>query len=363
VAFGAGGGNLRRSTASAGTGVLSWHDDGLIEGSRVTGLDYGVRALSGLTTIRSSWVHLAGHYGTGIRADTYTHSTTVNADSVTVTGPYVPDVVGVGAVTSLSPTYNAEVNLTNSVVRIGGAPLFALAAGAGTSRVAASYSAYDPTYNATSGGVKASISEANVLSLGNEGFADPAGGDYHVLPTSVLVDSGDPAAAQGLDLDGNPLVADGNGDGMARRDIGAYELQPGPAGEAGGGGGGGPTPDTTAPLVRGFRATPAVFALGRAGTPASARVARGTRLRYALSEPARVTVAIKRAVKRDGRVRYRTVGSLKRNGTSGANTIRFTGRIGKRALRAGRYRAVIRATDAAGNRSAPRTIRLRITRR
>jgi hypothetical protein len=42
--------------------------------------------------------------------------------------------------------------------------------------------------------------------------------------------------------------------------------------------------------------------------------------------------------------------------------MRFSGKIAKRALRPGRYRAVIRATDAAGNVSAPARLRFRIVR-
>jgi hypothetical protein len=75
-----------------------------------------------------------------------------------------------------------------------------------------------------------------------------------------------------------------------------------------------------------------------------------------------VTVTLKRAVKRAGHIRYRAVGSLRRSGARGANAVRFSGRLGRRALRPGRYRAVIRATNAAGNRSTAKTIRLRITR-
>ena len=67
-------------------------------------------------------------------------------------------------------------------------------------------------------------------------------------------------------------------------------------------------------------------------------------------------------IKRKAGTRYRTVGMLRRSGIKGINTIRFTGRIGRRALRAGRYRAVITATDAAGNRSAPSLTRFRIVR-
>jgi hypothetical protein len=45
---------------------------------------------------------------------------------------------------------------------------------------------------------------------------------------------------------------------------------------------------------------------------------------------------------------------------NGANSTRFTGAIGKRALVRGSYRAVIRATDLAGNRSKPQATRFRI---
>jgi hypothetical protein len=40
----------------------------------------------------------------------------------------------------------------------------------------------------------------------------------------------------------------------------------------------------------------------------------------------------------------------------GAVKLAFSGRIGTRRLLPGRYRFVVNAIDAAGNRSAPRTI-------
>ena len=358
VEFGPGGGTLRRSTVNAGTGVLSLYGGSTIEGSFVTASDFGVRALGNVTTVRSTSVHLVSTNGTGIRADTQTASTTVNADGVTVTAPSLPDVVGVSATTALAPTQSARVKLTNSIVRAGGKALFAQSTDTGEAIVAASYSDYDPSFN-TSSGVNASLAEANVSNVGDAGFVASAYGDYRLLPTSKLVDAGDPATAQGVDLDGNPLVADGNGDGVARRDMGAFEVQPPPPGTGPGGTG---TADTVAPVVRAFTATRTVFTVARASTPVAARAPGGTRLRYILSERARVKVAIKRAVRRGGRVRLRTVGSLTRDGAQGANTIRFSGRIGRRALRPGRYRAVIRATDAAGNRSQTRTVRLRLNR-
>jgi len=62
------------------------------------------------------------------------------------------------------------------------------------------------------------------------------------------------------------------------------------------------------------------------------------------------------------RPRYRGVGTLRRSGVLGLNRTRFTGHIGRRTLRAGRYRAIITASDASGNRSTPRSTRFRVAR-
>jgi hypothetical protein len=47
---------------------------------------------------------------------------------------------------------------------------------------------------------------------------------------------------------------------------------------------------------------------------------------------------------------------------AGANRKRFSGRIGKRALKPGRYRATLVATDAAKNRSKPKRLLFKVVR-
>ena len=232
------------------------------------------------------------------------------------------------------------VSLANSIVRGFGR---AAARRRGTSHISASYSDYDGTGNHPGPG--AGITEANISNVGAAGFAGP--GDHHLASGSPLVDAGDPAAAQGLDLAGNPLVADGNDDGTARRDIGAYELpappqQPPPDG-------GGQGADTQAPVLSGFASTRKAFA-------------KRTRFRYTLSEAARVTIRIQRSSVVRGHRRYRTVATIARTGTAGRNSIGFSRKVGRRLLRAGGYRAVALATDAAHNRSAPRKAAFRIAR-
>ena len=383
VSFGLGGGTVRRSVLSAWTGVLSRYG-GTIERSRVTGGDVGVLGKGNVTTITGSVLRFTDGAGAGIAAHSQSgFHTIVNADGVTIVGPGVPNTSGAFVGLETAPDANADVNMTNSIIRGVSRALSAVPAnGAGQARITASYSDYDPSGNVTEG-AKASISEMSVSNVGDAGFVDAAGNDYHLLPGSPLIDTGDPAVPQGLDLDGNPLVADGNGDGGARRDLGAFELQPAPAGggqpPAGAGQQGGTAvADTQAPLVSGFGAAPSVFALARAGTPVVARVPRGTRFRYTLSEAAQVRVTIQRALagrRQRGRcvrpspqllrakrcTRYRTIGTLTRTGTTGANRIRFSGRIGERALRPRSYRAVITATDAAGNRSTPKRTHFRVT--
>jgi hypothetical protein len=378
VNLGPGGGTVRRSVLSAPKGVVSGYG-GTIERSRVTGANTGVGAWRGVTTIADSVIRFSeGNGAVGIFADDQPgYSTTVNADGVTVVGPALPDTDGVYAGTFLAADQSTHVSLANSIIRGVSTALDAAApAGAtGQASIAASYSDYDPSGNSTFG-ANASIAQANVSNVGDGGFADAANGDYHLRPGSPLVDAGDPATAQGVDLDGNPLVTDGNGDGIARRDLGAFELATAA--------GRGPqsrivTADTRPPLVTGFKADPAIFAVSRTRRAIAAHVHVGTRLRYSLSEAAQVSVTIQRALagRRAGGkcvrptrqlrrakpcTRYHTSGTLASSAKAGANSTRFSGRLGGRALRPGSYRAVIGATDADGNRSTPLATRFRIAR-
>jgi CSLREA domain-containing protein len=143
-----------------------------------------------------------------------------------------------------------------------------------------------------------------------------------------------------------------------------------------------PAADTTRPVLSAVSLNRSRFRVARGPTPVGARRApAGTTVRYSLSEAATVRLRFQRA--RPGRrvrgrcrkptvrnrsrrpcLRYVAVGrALERSGVAGANSIRFTGRIGRRALRPGRYRGILVATDAAGNRSSQRPFRFRIVLR
>lgn len=84
---------------------------------------------------------------------------------------------------------------------------------------------------------------------------------------------------------------------------------------------------------------------------------RGGRLTMRVSEKARLSTVIVRDRGRNAKPRFRKVRSLTRNGVAGTNRIRIP-----RGLKPGRYRAVVVATDAAGNRSAKRYVAFRVSR-
>jgi hypothetical protein len=232
------------------------------------------------------------------------------------------------------------------------------------------YSDYaGPVVENGSGGA-GTVTENNHLDV-DPGFANAAGGDYSLAPTSPLVNAGDPAgpvAGDSLtDLAGNPRVFGG------RLDIGAYELQslppPPPV-----------TKDTTAPVFSRLSETNRVFAVGRGATPISAKKAKvGTTFRYSLSEAAKVkfVIALKSRGRRVGKAcrkpsrktrhrkactRFVKRGTLTRSGVAGANSLHFTGRIGRRALKPGRYRVTITAADAAGNVSKAKTLSFKVVK-
>lgn len=144
----------------------------------------------------------------------------------------------------------------------------------------------------------------------------------------------------------------------------------------------GPAPplplDTTKPSISSFGLTPTRFQAANVGGAVISAV--GTRVVFRLSEPGSVRFTVDRAaagrrakgkcrkptrkLRRAKRcTRYVAVkGSFTRAGTAGLNRFRFSGRIGGKALRPGRYRLNARATDPARNVSALRRNPFRIVR-
>jgi hypothetical protein len=155
------------------------------------------------------------------------------------------------------------------------------------------------------------------------------------------------------------------------------------AAPSGPGPGGGSAIDTTLPVFASASLTNRTFAVdtrGAAETAVTARAKKGTSFRYTLSEDARVVFTIERSTTgrrvgskcrkqtRSNRKRRRCTlfvraGRFAKQSTAGANRHPFSGRIGRKSLKPGKYRATLTATDAAGNRSTPRRLNFKVVKR
>lgn len=279
------------------------------------------------------------------------------------------------------------------------------------------YSAYD-------GSTGQSGSGTTDLSTGNLPGTTPAFVQRLSLPPTIvsnlrplapspLIDAADPAAPP-TDRDGTPREQDGDGDGVDRSDIGAFEYVPhAPTGatiapvaaaavgapvQFAAGGATDPDPGETTKLVYrwdfgdgGTATGPTVSHVFSAAGPRtvsltvidpSRRTATTTtaadvqpgpaakdqiaprlsgvavssrRVRFTLSEPARVTLRFAPLQKRAAK---RSPLTLVVDGKAGINRVRFAGRISARKqLSPGRYKLTVSAVDAAGNRSQGRVVR------
>lgn len=157
-----------------------------------------------------------------------------------------------------------------------------------------------------------------------------------------------------------------------------------PGGQPGPKSGGPTTSADTPPVVSSYGLTNSTFAVDGVPTPLLGIAAtkthnQGSTFTYTLSEASIVNVVISQ--RRSGRrknkscvtpkrslrharkcTRTATIGMLTRVSYQGANRIAFSGRIGTRALKAGRYQATLTARDAAKKTSKPQTISFTIVK-
>ena len=147
--------------------------------------------------------------------------------------------------------------------------------------------------------------------------------------------------------------------------------------------GAGIVPDTIAPGVTTYALSSKVIRPFKSGASVAAKVTRGTRVTYTLTESATAAFTVQRLLpgrkvkvkkktrcvrptrknaKRHRCTRIRRVGSFTRVSAPGTNSFTFTGRVNGKALKPGRYRLRLVARDAAGNASKARTLRFRVVK-
>lgn len=308
---------------------------------------------------------LIATYALQAQTNDFGDAVTVLARNSTLVGRGVDPDGAVAAIRQSSSSPAATVDLRNSVARMEGpvetgeGDLFA-----DRGNVSAGSSSFSSAATANGGTTAAPGSATNIA-------GDPQlDGAFAPLGKSPLIDRGDQSlvAAGQLDLAGRARSLDGNGDCVARVDIGAFEL-PSQC----------PPPKVNEPPeIESASLSRKRFT---ARKPRHKGRKRGTKIRLELSEAASVKVVFerkaagrrvkvkgkRRCVKQTRRnrrkprcVRWVKAGTMTRNAVAGDNAIAFSGRLAGRTFKPGSYRATITATDSAGLRSAPRRLSFRV---
>jgi hypothetical protein len=169
----------------------------------------------------------------GLEAANYNGGTTpktITATHVTIVGGGTGSRGAYAYAAFPTASQQSTINLDSSIIEGPETDLLAEAGNNG-GPLAASTATVNATYSewgigtstigpGGAGGVVMGVGNLDVVPA----FVNPAGGDLHLAAGSLLIDAGNPAAAGfARDRDGSARVTDGDGDGIAVRDMGAYE--------------------------------------------------------------------------------------------------------------------------------------------
>ncbi|MBK8293921.1 MAG: right-handed parallel beta-helix repeat-containing protein [Solirubrobacterales bacterium] len=210
----------------------------------------------------------------------------------------------------------------------------------GAANITFSHSDFDPTGLSTGKGVL-DTTDSNIN-------ADPkflSATDFHLTKGSPAIDTASSPAGPLVDIDGNKRPVDGNGDGIAVADMGAYEYQPvadPPTCE---------TDPKLCPVLPGDTTAPVISKV-KFKSPKGKKAGK---LKLRLSEAATIKATFKPTPKGKGKKKRKTL-KLSKTGKAGANKLK----IKKGKLKPGKYRLKIIATDAAGNRSKPMVRKVKV---
>lgn len=289
-------------------------------------------------TVTDSVLVVGGESAIGLLATSITGPIAVVARNLTVlaTGK---ESVGISASYNGIVSGSVSIDLKNSIASGVKADLFA-SGSLGTGSIAVTNSNFDLATASPPSKIEG-VSNQTAPPL----FVNSAAGDYREAAGSPTIDAGSSDGIAAADLDGNPRSLG------AAPDIGAYEYVP-PA-----------SPPSPVGSLQSLELKPKAFRTRKAGGAIFSKqgASVGTQVRYALSAAATVNFSVERALpgrkvgkkcsKPNAANRERkkcTRFKAKRppfshTGAAGQNSFKFSGRVGGKALRPGRYRLVARA--------------------
>lgn len=317
----------------------------------------GLRAAGATMTLSDSLVTVAptaqsdagASYAASALSAPASPNAAITVRGVTVLGPGTDDDA-FGFVTLGSAGGLASIGISSTVILDVGTVALA-ADGGGQSVIGLAHSDFDPARVVTQGAGIANVDASTNQFTETPAFVDAAAGDYTPAPGSTTIDKGEPQVAAAFppptDLLGRSRAQDGDGDGVPRPDIGAFEADgippvqpPEPASDA-------TTPPAPVPTGDQPPAAPAPVV-----APAANRLTSLPKGPLRVDATGRVTLKLRCAAGTTsckGRLRLRTLGRPVRT----VGTRRYV-------VAAGARRAVRVRLSVAARRTLRRTGRMRI---
>jgi len=341
-----------------------------------TSFEYGLVTPSGAILLVDSLVDMGTRFGA--RGVVASSSNGMNPTQLIIRRS---TIVGTGTVqwgvygSSIAATGPLETTIEDSVIDLtgtGAQPVRCLRSAAGVVNAfeltGVAFDAPVIQEGLSCGAVAARIVDTHAIPSASM-FINPGSHDFRPLPSGPLVDAGTPLfASTTLDLAGAARVQDGDANGKAVLDLGAYEaptkLQPVPPNTGTPGG-----DEIVIAEVSGDTTRPTVKLVGPAKRSPFLRTIRGAfgfvklterrAFQVTSSETASGKLTLARKV---GKRFVALKGGQSLRLTRGARRIGWTGKWQGAAVPAGTYRVTIVATDAAGNVSTPRSLALSLVK-
>jgi PKD domain-containing protein len=218
------------STAVGRWGILVEAGPGSVTRTRIQAVQEGIEACNTEADVDDTLIQLSGKYAIGLAVQAGGRCggdpAAMNAKHVTIVGDNSPATTGVGAVQVFADPYAATLDLRHSIIRGIAYTLAWRSTGPATATIGSTDA--DLSAGAQTG-TPGTLNLAGGNIDSNPRFVDPGSSNYHLLWSSPAIDAGpsEPFAVweSRLDLADRPRIVDGDGNGTARRDMGAYEYQ------------------------------------------------------------------------------------------------------------------------------------------